>query len=164
MTLQPILAALEATPFATAIRGESLLFPWIESIHVLAIVIVVGMVFVMDLRLLGVTSHSRSLHRVLNDAVPCVWVAFLVAAVSGFLLFSSSATSYAANPAFRLKFVFMALAGINMLIFHGVGLKGSRAWDEQDRPPPPARVAGVLSLMCWIAVVGTGRWIGFLST
>ncbi|MBW8812568.1 MAG: hypothetical protein JF588_04015 [Caulobacterales bacterium] len=163
MTLQPLLAALEAQPFAQAIREGTFLFPAIECVHVLAVVIVVGVVFLMDLRLLGGRAHSASLRRLLADAVPCAWTAFAVALVTGFLLFSSSATTYAANPAFQLKFVAMAAAGLNMALFHGLGLKDAATWDAAAKPPRSARIAGLVSLACWVVVVASGRWIGFLA-
>jgi hypothetical protein len=163
MTLQPLFAALEALPFARAIREGGMAFPTIECIHVLAVVIVVGVVFLMDLRLLGGGAHSPSLKRLLADAVPCTWIAFAVALVSGFLLFSSSATTYAGNPAFQLKFAAMAVAGLNMALFHRFGLKDAAAWDAEVRLPLVARIAGLVSLTCWIVVVASGRWIGFLA-
>jgi hypothetical protein len=41
MELDLLLQGLEATSVATAIRENEVLFPWIESIHVLAIALVV---------------------------------------------------------------------------------------------------------------------------
>lgn len=163
MTLSTLLADLQAAPFAVAIREGSYLFPWIESIHVLAITIVVGIVAIMDLGLIGVASHSSSVRKLLHDANPLAWGFFALATVTGFLLFASAATTYIVNPAFLLKFVVMAVAGLNMLLFHTVGLRGSDTWNIAVKPPARARIAGLISLTCWIVVVGAGRWIGFLS-
>lgn len=163
MNLDAILAALEAAPFAVAIRQGTVLFPWIESVHVLAIVIVVGVVAVMDIALLGFASHSSSLRRLLRDANGLTWAAFALALVTGFLLFSSSATTYTANPAFQIKFVAMALAGANMGLFHFAGVRNGQAWESLAKPPMRAKIAGLVSLSCWIVVVGAGRWIGFLA-
>jgi hypothetical protein len=162
MTIAGVLVQLEAMPFATAIRQNGNIFPWIESVHVLAIVIVVGFVFVMDMRLLGFAGRARSVQRVLADGVPYVWGAFALALFSGFLLFSSSAVTYAANPAFQLKFLAMAIAGMNMAVFHGVGLRRVDAWGD-GAPPMPARVAGAVSMLCWVVIIGAGRWIGFIT-
>lgn len=163
MSLASLLAALEAQPLPTAIREGSWLFPTIESVHVLAVVLVVGLVFLMDLRLLGVRAHDPRISRVIAQATPLVWAAFAVALVTGGLLFASSATAYAANRAFQLKFVAMALAGANMAIFHTLSVRGLPAWDAAGRPPSAARIAGMVSLACWVVVVASGRWIGFLA-
>jgi thiosulfate reductase cytochrome b subunit len=164
MTLNSVLAWLEALALPTAIRQEGSLFPWIESVHVLAIVIVVGFVFAMDLRLLGLAGRGRAVGRVLGDATPYVWGAFAVALISGSLLFSSSARTYAANPAFQLKFAAMIVAGVNMAVFHGLTLRGGQSWEDGvGAAPLTARVAGAISMLCWVFIVGAGRWIGFLA-
>jgi len=56
----------------------------------------------------------------------------------------------------------MALAALNMLIFHfGVNREVAR-WDEGE-PPMSAKIAGALSLLLWIGVVFFGRWVGFTT-
>ncbi len=46
-------------PIAEHIRANELAFPWLESIHVLAITLVLGSIAVADLRLLGLASVKR---------------------------------------------------------------------------------------------------------
>ena len=83
MDLDALLKALEATSVATAIAEGESLFPWIESLHVLAITLVVGTIMIVDLRLLGVASLDRAVTRLARDVLPCTWAAFAVAAISG---------------------------------------------------------------------------------
>ena len=80
---------------------------------------------------------------------------------SGFLMFMSNATKYLGNGYFVAKLVLIAVAGINMLIFHFVSARNQPRWDNQARLPLSARLAGGISLLLWIAVVACGRWIGF---
>ncbi len=101
MELDALLRTLEATSVATAIREGDALFPWVESVHVLAIALVVGSIAIVDLRLIGLASLERSLTRLTANVLPCTWVAFGVAAITGALLFSSNAIGYAHNPYFR---------------------------------------------------------------
>jgi hypothetical protein len=89
------------------------------------------------------------------------WGAFAIAATSGFLLFISNATKYLANGYFDAKIILICVAGLNMIVFHAIGAKDMPQWEKQARPPLPARVAGALSILLWIAVVACGRWIGF---
>jgi|SRR6185503_11555799 len=159
--MHELLLALQNTGFATAIREGESLFPWIESIHVLAISLVVGTILLVDLRLLGFGAHRRSLSGLMREVLPLTWGAFAIAATSGFLLFASAALKYAALWEFQAKMLLLAGAGLNMAVFHLVRGHGMAAWDEAALPPPAARAAGGLSLCLWLGVLVMGRVIGF---
>lgn len=149
------------TPLAEALRSNEVLFPWFESVHVLAITLVLGSISVVDLRLLGLASRKRPVSQLIREVLPITWSAFAVAAITGFTLFSSNAVEYAHNFPFQMKMVIMLLAGLNMLVFHLVTYRGIAEWNEATRTPFAARFAGGFSLAAWIAIVAFGRWIGF---
>jgi tryptophan-rich sensory protein len=159
--LQDFVAAIEGSAIADSIRENDVLFPLIESIHVIAISLVVGSILVLDLRLLGVASLQRPVNRLANSILPVTWGAFAVAAVSGLLLFISNASKYLANGYFDAKLCLIAAAGLNMMIFHGISAREMAKWDHEKATPVSAWVAGALSILIWIAVVACGRLIGF---
>jgi hypothetical protein len=159
--MSDILQYLYDTSLATAMREGASLFPWIESIHVLAITLVVGTIAIVDLRLIGFSAHRRSANRLIRDMLPFTWGAFAVAVVTGTLMFISNAPSYWANTEFRVKLCLVVLAGLNMAFFHLTSYRKIDQWDEAPRPPVLARAAGVTSLVLWILVIVFGRWIGF---
>jgi hypothetical protein len=159
--IEEFLKWLEGTPLAVTILENEVLFPWIESVHVLAIVLVVGTISIIELRLLGVASLDRAATRLMRDVLPFTWGAFVIAVITGGLLFSSNAPKYAHNFFFQGKMVFLAAAGLNMGIFHAFGLRDVARWDTKPLTPAAARTAGAVSLLLWIAVVAFGRWIGF---
>jgi len=148
-------------PIAEHIRANELAFPWLESIHVLAITLVLGSIAVADLRLLGWASVKRPVSQVLHEVLPVTWVAFAVALVTGLLMFTSNAVEYAHNKPFQFKMLLLLLAGLNMLVFQFVTFRTVGTWNDAVRTPPGARFAGAASLVCWIGVVAFGRWIGF---
>jgi len=157
-----VLGWIQSTRIASAIGENELLFPWIESVHVLAIVLVVGTISIVDLRLLGFASLDLGVRRLMRDVIPYTWGAFAVAVITGSLMFSSDAVHYAHNFFFRGKLVLLALAGINMAIFHLLGIGDVERWDTPGgRTPMSARAAAAVSLTIWIAVVAFGRGIGF---
>ena len=59
-----------------------------------------------------------------------------------------------------MKLALIVLAGVNMLVFHLITYRGVAAWDR-GRIPFAARMAGAVSLACWIAVVAFGRWTAY---
>jgi hypothetical protein len=152
---------LENSALADNIRENDLLFPLIESVHVVAICLVVGSILAVDLRLLGLASLNRSVSRVTAGILPLTWGAFVVAVGSGGLLFISNATKYLGNGFFVAKLCLIAAAGLNMAMFHFISAKDLPRWENDRRPPLPARLAGGVSIVLWIAVVACGRWIGF---
>jgi hypothetical protein len=158
-----LLQGLEATPWGTAVRENTWLFPTIESVHVLALVLVVGSIMVVDLRLLNVASRQRSMKELIDEVLPWTWAAFAVALITGSLLFSSSAMRYVGIWQFDAKMCMLVLAAINMGILHLGALRSVHLWDRApSQPPLAARLAGGLSLTIWVVVVALGRWIGFV--
>jgi len=156
-----LIAYFEDSAIGEAIRENDLLFPTIESVHVVAICLVVGSILVLDLRLLGFASLKRPVSRLTGAILPVTWGAFALAATSGFLLFISNATKYLANGYFVAKMFLICAAGINMLVFHWISARDLPQWEQDTSPPFSARLAGALSILLWIAIVACGRWIGF---
>jgi hypothetical protein len=103
------------------------------------------------------------LSELVREVLPVTWIAFVVAVTTGLTLFASNAVEYWENPAFRIKMVLLALAGMNMLVFHGLTYRGVGQWDAAPQTPLGAKIAGGTSLLLWIGVVGFGRWIGFTT-
>ena len=161
--MQDLLLALQNMGFATAIREGESLFPWIESVHVLAVVLVVGTIAIVDLRLLGLPAHRRGVRRLMQDVLPITWLAFAVAVASGFLMFASAAVKYAGLWEFQLKMLLLAVAGLNMAYFHLITFRDIHLWDELVETPRAAKLAGLFSLLLWGLVVVLRRTIGFVA-
>lgn len=162
-SVNAFLNSLEQTSLATAIRESTWMFPTVETLHVLSIVLVVGTIMIVDLRLLNVASRRRPVSELMNEVLPWTWGAFACAVVTGGLLFSSSAMKYAHSAVFEFKMVMLLIAGINMGVFHLGAYRKVHLWDREVMTPTGARIAGALSLAIWVTVVSLGRWIGFTT-
>jgi hypothetical protein len=153
---------LESTSPAIAISESSWLFPGIESVHVVAIALVVGSISMVDLRLLDVNLRDRAVGELTAEVLPWTWASFAVAVCTGALMFASNATHYWGTVPFRAKMSLLLLAGINMLVFHATTNKSIEVWGHQAHTPRAAKISGGISLGLWIGVVTFGRWIGFV--
>ena len=167
MATPEFLLALQDTALGGFIRGDSpggeWAFPIIETVHVIALALVFGTIAMVDLRMLGLTSRNVRMSKLANEVLPWTWSAFVVAAISGSLMFICKADTYWNNFETRAKFLCMALAGVNMAIYQ-LGLhKRVAEWDNTLPPPGAVRLAGALSLTLWTGVVFFGRWIGFTT-
>lgn len=162
MDLAPIFQAIDASAISQTIRQSTWIFPTIETVHVVSLVLVAGTIALVDFRLLGWASRGQSAADVIERVLPATWAAFGVAVLSGGLLFSSNAVTYAGNVPFRIKMVLLFLAGVNMAVFHIGAHRRIAEWGHRGKPPLNARIAGALSLVLWTAIIFAGRWIGFL--
>lgn len=153
--------SIEYSSLGISIAESLWAFPTIETIHVIALVTVLGTVLAMDLRMLGVASNNVAVSRMSTETLKWTWIGFVLAAITGTLLFISKASTYMVNPYFLTKMGLLAAAGINMMIFHFVTWKNVNEWDIGVTPPKGAKVAAILSLTLWIVIVFCGRAIGF---
>ncbi|MCB2066000.1 MAG: hypothetical protein KDE15_05090 [Erythrobacter sp.] len=153
--------SIEYSSLGTSIAESLWAFPTLETIHVIALVTVFGTIAVMDLRMLGVASTNTPITQMSKDTLPWTWAGFILAAITGSLLFVSKASSYMINPYFLWKLGLLATAGLNMLYFHFVTYKTVDQWDSAAVVPSGVKMAAVISLVLWIGVVFCGRAIGF---
>ncbi len=158
--LQEWLRWLENTGVAVAVRESAWLYPAVETMHIIGFVMLVGAAAMFGLRLLGasrwlpVTETARHLLK---------WsrASLLLVVPSGLLLFMSNATALSTNPAFRLKLVLLAAAGVNAYIFHRWPFKTVTAWNRDVPTPAAAKISAVVSLALWASVISCGRFIAY---
>lgn len=150
------------TRLSVSIRESTWVFPIIESIHTLGIVLVVGTVSIFDLRLLGLIMRREPVSRIGRQVLPWTWTGFIVMFISGLLLsIAESATNYH-NVAFRIKLLLLVLVGLNPLIFHLTIYRSVNSWDIANVTPLRARAAATCSLVLWTGIIVAGRMIAYL--
>ena len=154
---------LEKTPIGLLIRDSSWLFPVIESIHVLGIVVLVGSTGLFDLRLLGRGFlRDKPASWVKAQVMPWVWTSFSVMVLSGSLMFSYEATKCYKSWFFWIKLSLLTLAGLNAVIFQWGANRSIAAWDDPKASAPwSAQLAAWVSLILWAFIVGAGRGIAY---
>jgi len=158
----PLWTDIENWPLSFEI-AVSWLFPLLESLHVIAAAMVLGAIFMVDLRLLGLSATVYPLSQLSRELAPWSWWAFAITTLTGLGMFITRASNHVLNPAFQWKMVLLALAGINMACLHWIISRNRHQWDLDRSPPVAARLSGALSLVLWIGVMLAGRWIGHLS-
>ena len=148
-----MLAMLEATALAEAIRRSVWAYPALEAVHIAGVGALFGAVLLLELRVFGL-GRDIGVVPLARLVLRTALAAFACAVLSGALLFISAATEVAANPAFRVKLVLILIAGANALVFHARG--GLRGGDSL------ARLQAAASLLLWLSVIVAGRLIAYL--
>lgn len=152
---------VETTPLAIFVSQSTYGFAAIDMFHVAAVSVVFGTIAILDLRLTGMALSDFSVTDLSRQVLPWTWAAFVIAAITGVLMFMGQAVKYSMNFAFVVKIALMAIAGLNVLVFHFVTYRGVAKWDRGVQVPWTAKLAGALSLAIWVAVAAYGRFTAY---
>jgi Family of unknown function (DUF6644) len=152
---------LETSALAVAMRQGLWLYPIVEIVHIVGFVVLVGAAVMFDLRLLGLSRHLP-VTGLAWHVLPRARASLVLVIPSGLLMFMAHATEMAENPAFRVKLICLAMAGLNASLFHRGVFKSISVWDQEATAPVTARIAAVLSLLLWISIISCGRLLAYL--
>ena len=152
---------LENTAAGVLVRESLYGFQILAGIHILGLTISVGTLLWFDLRLAGVSMPRCPVSALYRRLMPWTFVGFVVMFISGALLFTGFATKAYGNVYFRIKLAAIVLAGVNALFYHFVTERRIAHWNDAARPPMPARLAGVISIVAWTIVIMAGRMMSY---
>lgn len=147
--------------WSTALHESYYMYNWIESTHVLALMLSLGMLFLIDLRMLGLALPgvpASTLARRLN--VPML-VGFGVMIATGLLLFYAIPVRTSQSLWFRIKLVLLLAAAVNAWLFHRRMRAAPADWDGMPRVPRRLQLGAGLSLLFWALIVICGRFIAY---
>jgi len=161
MSLLQIAQAIEASRIGTALRESMFGFPALILVHLLGLTLAGGTIVFWDLRLLGVGLRHAPVSKVGASLLPWTWTGFAIMFISGSMLVTIEAGRLYSNIFFRMKILFLILAGLNVLVFHLTVYRGVPAWDRARVAPLRARLAGGFSLLLWFSILACGRAIGY---
>jgi uncharacterized membrane protein YbhN (UPF0104 family) len=106
---------------------------------------------------MGWGMKHQPVSQVHKQVMPLATFGFIVMSISGVLLFWSEAEKCYSSWFFRIKVIFLVLACINAAIFELTTKKTIEDWDKYPIPPMRARMAGLISIISWAAVIIAGR-------
>ena len=152
---------LQNTGLATGIRQSDLWFPVIEGTHILALSFSVGMILMLDLRLLKVSFGRVAVARIMESIMPWALLGFIIMFATGLLLFAAQAEKVSINRFFQTKLVLLAALGANALLFQFKYYPALSGWEQTGEIPKGASMVGMVSLVLWSAVITCGRLMAY---
>jgi len=161
MSLYEICQTIQDSHIGTAIRESEIVFPVIESIHVLGLAVSAGAIVLLDLRLTGLGMQYSTPGQIMRRLKPWYLTGFAIMMLTGALLFWAEAEKLYRSPTFRWKLIFLLVAGLNALYYEVKFVPKMDRWDGKSGLPSGARVVGWCSLISWAAVIGFGRWTAY---
>jgi hypothetical protein len=143
-----------------AMRGSVWMYPIVEVLHIVGFVILVGAVFMFDLRVLGF-SRFLPVHTLGRHVLRWSASGLLLVVPAGLMMFSAHPQDFASNGVFLTKLCLIATAGINAALFHVGVYRSVGDWDKDVAAPPLAKAQALLSMALWIAVITCGRFLAY---
>jgi hypothetical protein len=157
--MDALLGWVEGLPPAFWVRTGAWPFAIANTGHVVGVALLFGGIAVLDLRLLGAATRAIEVAKLARLVLPAAASGFVLAAVTGVLMFMSNAREYWDHPLFAWKLALIVAAGGNALLLHMTSWRRREGWDA--RVPLPARAAGVASLGLWLGVIACGRLMAY---
>jgi hypothetical protein len=148
------------TPLSLAIQNAFWVIPTVQTVHILAIAVVMSSVAMLDLRVLGVGARFQSIPQMAHRFLPWVWGSVLVLLASGTLLIIGEPGRELESPVFWLKMSMLVCVLAITAVFQYLVKHRSAFW-EQRRVVACAMV--LVSLVLWIGIVSAGRWIAYVE-
>ena len=135
------------------------MWPTCETLHFVGLSLLMGVVFLVDLRVLGVMKgvSFASLHRLL----PWAAIGFGVNVLTGILFFVGIPGQYIHNKVFYWKMALVMLAGLNALYF--TLLEEPWALGPGEDAPLTAKFAAASAMALWVGVMYFGSMLPFLG-
>ena len=161
MSLLAFCEWLAATRGSIALHESLFMYPLIETTHVLALTLFVGLAVVLDLRLLGLAFRRVPVTDIATRLLPWTKVGFAVMMITGILLFYAIPVRTYQSIFFRVKVVMLILAGLNVWVFNNRVFLRVGEWDRDAVTPKGARRAALFSLILWGGIIVAGRMIAY---
>jgi hypothetical protein len=147
--LDPLLEALQDSAFAHWVQSSA--YPIVITLHSIGLAILVGLLVVIDLRVLGFA--QRMPLPALRPLMKVVWIGFCVNALSGAMLFCIDAKKDFYSNLFRLKLA-MILLGLTLGVLIQANLLHTHI-------APRTKAWALVSLLCWTGAIISGRLLAY---
>jgi hypothetical protein len=151
---------LESTSYSEWILTSSTGWPLMLSVHAIGLAITVGIIFSMNLRLLGL--YGTLPYTSLYDILQIAWVGIILNLVTGLSIFMTQAASYVTSVPFILKISFIILGVANLVYTQKTLRREAAGWQAAGAVPRTGLVLAGSSLLFWVMAVVTGRLIAYI--
>ena len=157
MSIEDAFNWLGATAPGVYLRQSTAAFAATESLHLLSLAVVGGVVLIVDLAALRLVLRGAAVADTVRSLRPVFRGALGMVVVSGVLLVAAGPIKYLSNPLFPVKLGLLALA-VTLQAWLQRGLAGA----SSEAADGGWRTLAAASLFLWTAVIVAGRWLGLI--
>jgi putative copper export protein len=142
-------------------KHNSWVIPTIQSIHIVGIGVVVGSVFMIDLRVLGWASMDQTLRQTTSRFGPWLTGALCVLLTTGVLMVIGEPVRELVTFSFWLKMSLVAVGTLIASIFQITLRKHEQQWEEKLVHRRFIKCLAVLTFLIWLCIIILGRLIAY---
>lgn len=150
---------LQASALGTFVAENLWAYPTLETLHVMGMALLVGVLGLTNLRVLGYKPELPLVGT--RQLLPLAWLGFTVNLITGLGLFSSDAVYFFESWTFRIKILLIILAGINAAVLSREIFRDAAVGSDVTLPPSAKWIAGS-SLVFWLGAILAGRLVAYL--
>ena len=145
---------LDTHSWSTALHESIYMYAWVETTHVLTLAVFLGMLFVIDLRMLGLTFVDIPASKIAARLDTPMMLGFAVMLLTGLALYYAIPVRSTQSIWFRIKVLLLVAAGINAsAVSRAHAGLGRHLGSWTAKPPRHIRAgAGLSLLLCGQAV------------
>ncbi len=155
-----ILSWLENTAYSQWIVSGLTGWPLMLTMHAVGLSIIVGVVFALNLRLLGLFRPIP--YTSLHGLMAIGWIGIGLNVFSGVSLFVAQANFYVTSIPFIVKISFIILGIGNLYHTQKILKRDAASWEAAGAVPQLGYILAWTALAFWTIAVVTGRLIAYL--
>ena len=152
---------LAHTPYAEWVN-QSWGWPLALTIHAFGTATVVGLIFIIGLRLAGLFSTIP--YAAMTKLFPFIWVAIVCQVLSGFTLWVTKPDQYLADGMFEVKFTLVVIALVVTWYFQSTMKQEAASWEANGAVSSRGRKLVSATCLLWAAVTIGGRLTAYLGS
>jgi hypothetical protein len=150
---------LAATALSQSFASSTWFVPAVQTVHILAIAVVVTVLVMLDFRLLRLTQAGPPLPDMSRSFLPYTWAAFIVLLITGILMIITEPGRELLSSTFWLKMVLVAMLVALTFFFQKALRRDAEYWNARRTL---GAAIGLISLVLCIGIVFAGRLIAYI--
>ena len=154
---------LASTSLSVAFQTATWFVPAVQTVHILAVALVLTTIFRVSFHLVRVEEGSTELASLIERLAPWVWWPLVVLLLTGVLLTITEPARELLNWAFRAK---MILVLVLCVLFWTVRSRLDNVptyWSASRVTRNLARTIGIADVLLGAVIVTAGRWIAYVQ-
>jgi hypothetical protein len=152
---------LSRTAFSISIQSHEWIIPTVQSIHIVAIGVVIASVFMIDLRVLGLAGRDQTLMQTTQRFGPWLSASLCVLLLTGILMIIGEPARELLAFSFWFKMCLVAIGTLVASVFQIALRRNEQEWEEALVHRWTVKSLAILTLLIWVGIIILGRLIAY---